>query len=230
MPHRPVPPVVDGETLEQRLVALEQLLAGVQEQALAETPRARQEVVLSLLEQLPNVSGLVHVVAAPFPDLAEGLHADGQLASSHGHAPRGVAASVHCRIRGLLRSRGGRTDVPGGQPAASPKRHRRPRGVPRPGQSVSQSHSRQRVKLLPCFLEPGDCPFRAGRARVGAHESGRVDHRRDAGRELEDQPDGGALLCRGDGGTRCGGALPLRGEQPTGRRPRTVRVSSSTRG
>ena len=49
MPHRPVPPVVDGQPLEQRLVALEQLLAGVQEQALAEAPRARQEVVLSLV-------------------------------------------------------------------------------------------------------------------------------------------------------------------------------------
>ncbi len=34
MTHRPVPPVVDGEPLEQRLVALEQLLAGVEEQAL----------------------------------------------------------------------------------------------------------------------------------------------------------------------------------------------------
>ena len=86
MPHRPVPPVVYGEPLEQRLVALEQLLAGIEEQALAEAPRARQEVVLSLVEQLPNVSGLVHVVAVPLPDLAEGLHADGQLASSHGHA------------------------------------------------------------------------------------------------------------------------------------------------
>ena len=30
-----------------------------------------------------------------------------------------------------------------------------------------------------------------------------VDHGRDAGRQLEDQPDGGALLCRGDRGTRC---------------------------
>ena len=87
MPHRPVPPVVDGEPLEQRLVALEQLLAGVQEQALAEAPRARQEVVLALVEQPPDIGGLVDVVAVALPDLAEGLHADGQLASSHGHAP-----------------------------------------------------------------------------------------------------------------------------------------------
>jgi len=77
MPHRPVPPVVDGEFLEQRLVALEQLLAGVEEQALAEAPRARQEVVLGLVEQPTDIGGLVHVVAVLLPDLAEGLHADG---------------------------------------------------------------------------------------------------------------------------------------------------------
>ena len=87
MPHRPVPPVVDGEPLEQRLVALEQLLAGVQEQALAEAPRARQEVVLALVEQPPDIGGLVDVVAVALPNVPEGLHADGQLASSHGHAP-----------------------------------------------------------------------------------------------------------------------------------------------
>ena len=33
----------------------------------------------------------------------------------------------------------------------------------------------------------------SGRAGVGTHEPGRVDHRRHAGRELEDEPDGGAL-------------------------------------
>ncbi|MCY4637484.1 MAG: hypothetical protein OXG04_23800 [Acidobacteria bacterium] len=45
---------------------------------------------------------------------------------------------------------------------------------------------------------------------VGTHEPGRVDHGRDACRELEDQPDGGALFCRGDRGTRRGGALPVK--------------------
>ena len=44
----------------------------------------------------------------------------------------------------------------------------------------------------------GDRPLGAGGAGVGAHEPGRVDHRRDARRELEDEPDGGALLGRGD--------------------------------
>ena len=69
IPHRPVPPVVDGQSLEQRLVALEQLLARVQEQALAEAPRARQEVVLALVEQARDEGGLVHVVAVLLPDL-----------------------------------------------------------------------------------------------------------------------------------------------------------------
>ena len=42
-----------------------------------------------------------------------------------------------------------------------------------------------------------------------AHEPGRVDDRRDARRELEDEPDGGALLGRGDRRTRGRGAVPL---------------------
>ena len=49
--HGPVPSVVDGESLEQPLAALEQLLAGVEEQALAEAPRTREEVVLAFVEQ-----------------------------------------------------------------------------------------------------------------------------------------------------------------------------------
>ena len=60
----------------------------------------------------------------------------------------------------------------------------------------------------------------AGVARVTAHsgrvglasephEPGRVDHRRDARRELEDEPDGGALLGRCDRRTRGCGAVPL---------------------
>ena len=49
----------------------------------------------------------------------------------------------------------------------------------------------------------------AGRAGVGAHEPGRVNDRRDARRELEDEPDGGALLGRRDRRTRGRGAVPL---------------------
>ena len=84
MAHRPVPAVVDGEASKQRLVALEQLLQRVHEQALAETPRARQEVVLAPVHQPLGVGRLVHVVAALLPDLAEGLDPDGQLALGHG--------------------------------------------------------------------------------------------------------------------------------------------------
>ena len=55
----------------------------------------------------------------------------------------------------------------------------------------------------------GDRPLGAGRAGVGAHEPGRVNDRRDARRELEDKPDGGALLGRRDRRTRGRGAVPL---------------------
>ena len=47
-------------------------------------------------------------------------------------------------------------------------------------------------------VEHVTAPLGKGRAGVGAHEPGSVDHRRDARRELEDEPDGGALLGRGD--------------------------------
>ena len=87
MTHRTVPASVDGQPLEQRLVALEELLQGVQEQALAEAPRTGQKVVGALIEQQIDVGGLVDVVAALLTEGAEGLDADGQLASgTHGHS------------------------------------------------------------------------------------------------------------------------------------------------
>ena len=83
MPHRPVPSIVDVEPGEQRLAALGQLLEGVEEQALAEPPRARQEVVLALVQQPRDEAGLVDVVAVLLAELAEGLQADGQAAPGH---------------------------------------------------------------------------------------------------------------------------------------------------
>ncbi len=80
MARRPVPPVVHGEAPEQFLASLEQLLQRVHEQALAETPRARQEIVLAFRGQPFSVGCLVDIVMAFFADLAEGLDADGQLA------------------------------------------------------------------------------------------------------------------------------------------------------
>ena len=59
-------------------------------------------------------------------------------------------------------------------------------------------------------VEHVTAPLRPRRAGVGTHEPGGVDHRRDAGRELEDEPDGGALQRRGDGRARGRGAVPLK--------------------
>ena len=83
MAQRPVPAVVDVQSREQRLVALEQLLQGVQQQALAEAPRARQEPVLALVQQAGDEAGLVDVVAVLLAQLAEGLQADGESAPVH---------------------------------------------------------------------------------------------------------------------------------------------------
>ncbi len=82
--NRPVPVTVDVQTLEQRLVALEQFLAGVEEQALAKPPRARQEIVRTLIEQPPDVCGLVDIVAILLAEFAKGLNAYGESASGHG--------------------------------------------------------------------------------------------------------------------------------------------------
>ena len=81
MTNRPVPATVNGQPPEQRLVALEQLLDRVQEQALAEAPGAREDVVLALVDQPRDAGGLVDAVVVPFPDLPERLDADRQSAS-----------------------------------------------------------------------------------------------------------------------------------------------------
>ena len=80
----PIPAAVDLQPLEQRLVALEQLLQRIHEQTLAEAPRARQEVVLAFPGQPLRVGGLVDVVPAALADLAEGPESDGELALRHG--------------------------------------------------------------------------------------------------------------------------------------------------
>jgi hypothetical protein len=76
---RPVPMLMDMQPAKQRLAALEQLFQGIQEQALAEAARARQEEMLAALGQRPGVRGLVDVDIALLDDLAEGLDADGEL-------------------------------------------------------------------------------------------------------------------------------------------------------
>ena len=80
MAHRPVPPLVNGQPLKQRLVALEQFLERIDKQALAKAARTRQEVVLALGDQSPDVGGLIDVVVGFFANLAKGLNADGQFA------------------------------------------------------------------------------------------------------------------------------------------------------
>ena len=57
--------------------------------------------------------------------------------------------------------------------------------------------------------EADDCPLGPGRLGVGTDESRRIDHRRDAGRELEDFTDGGALLRWRDRRTWCRCTLPV---------------------
>ncbi|MDE0124571.1 MAG: hypothetical protein OXN97_08350 [Bryobacterales bacterium] len=80
----PVPAVPGLESLEQFPAALEQFLEGVEEQALAETPRARQEVMGALLNEPQGMAGLVHVVAVSLAELVKGLNADRKTVLGHG--------------------------------------------------------------------------------------------------------------------------------------------------
>ena len=79
----PVVAGVDVQPREQFFAALEQLLQRVQEQALAESAGARQEVVGALVEQALDVGRLVDVVAVLLAQLAERLDADRQSAVRH---------------------------------------------------------------------------------------------------------------------------------------------------
>ena len=67
------------QAAEQRLVAGEQLPQGIEEQALAEAPRPREEVVVAFFNELQSNAGLVDVVAVILADAGEGLDTDGQL-------------------------------------------------------------------------------------------------------------------------------------------------------
>ena len=119
MAHRPVPAIVNVEPGEQRLVALEQLLEGVEEQALPEAPRARQEVVLALVQQPRDEARLVDVVAVLLAELAEGLQADGEAAPDR-HRRFSVAhARSSKRANGLPRQAGGATRPTAVDPARS---------------------------------------------------------------------------------------------------------------
>ena len=53
------------ETPEQRFVAFEEFLEGVDEQALPEAAGTRQEVVPALIDKTPDVGCLVDVVVPP---------------------------------------------------------------------------------------------------------------------------------------------------------------------
>ncbi len=68
----PVPAVMDVQSLEQRLIALEQLPHGVQQQALAKPPRPRQEAEPALADQPLKIGRLVDQIAAVGAHRSEG--------------------------------------------------------------------------------------------------------------------------------------------------------------
>ena len=88
MPPRPVPPIMDIQPPKQRFAAVEQLIERIEEQALAEAPRTRQEVILARARHRPGMRGLVDVDIAFLDDLAEGLDTDRELLQRRCHWAR----------------------------------------------------------------------------------------------------------------------------------------------
>jgi hypothetical protein len=80
---RPVPMVLGVQACEQRTVALEQLLRGGEQEALAEAAGARQEGRRALSHQAQRQGGLVDMVVTFTPDRGEGLEPDGELLAQH---------------------------------------------------------------------------------------------------------------------------------------------------
>ena len=69
---------------EQRLVALEQLGDGVDQQAFTKAARAAQEIVRALINQPQDVQRFIDVVAAVFAYPSKCLDTYGQLAAGQG--------------------------------------------------------------------------------------------------------------------------------------------------
>jgi hypothetical protein len=76
---------MDRQPSEQGLVAGEQLADGVEQQGFAEAAWAGEEILAALVDQLPDKTGLIDVIAAVLAQLREGLDTDGQFAAWFGH-------------------------------------------------------------------------------------------------------------------------------------------------
>ena len=90
--HRPIPTPVHRQPFKQLLVALEQLLQRVCEQALTETARSRQEIVRPIGDHPSCESGLVHIETTRLAHRAERLHPQRQHPPAPAHnrpAPSG---------------------------------------------------------------------------------------------------------------------------------------------
>ena len=80
MADRPVPAPMNCQAPEKLPVSPEQLIQRVEEQALSEPTRTRQEIVLSLPHEAQEMLRLIDIVEPLLPYLAEGLGANRKLA------------------------------------------------------------------------------------------------------------------------------------------------------
>lgn len=109
MAHRPIPSAMNREPAEQGFRTVEQFRKRVQEQALAKSPRPRQEVMLALVEQPSGEASLVHVLAPGLPNLPERLNPNGQPLRHARHLTLRVSAGTI--VGPAIRCTGGNLDT-----------------------------------------------------------------------------------------------------------------------
>jgi hypothetical protein len=70
---------VAKESTEQDFITREQFRQGIQKKAFPEAARTGEKIRLALPDHAQGKGGFIYVIAVIFPNLAEGLDADGKF-------------------------------------------------------------------------------------------------------------------------------------------------------
>ena len=84
----PIPVALGMQADKKFFIALKKLLQRIEEEALAEPARAREEVVFPFFDESESEGSLVYIVVAFLADFAKVLNPDRQLEALHGEDHR----------------------------------------------------------------------------------------------------------------------------------------------
>ena len=84
----PIPVALRMQPCEQFFIALKKFLERIEEEALAEPSRSREEVVATFFNEIESEGGFVDIVAPSLADLRERLNPDWQFEALHGEDHR----------------------------------------------------------------------------------------------------------------------------------------------